>query len=234
MVGAARYQRGRPYHHLRTVRRALGSWRPRTALDVACGTGLSTRALAELGIAVLGLDPAAGMVAVARAATALPYAVGAAEALPVRTGAVELVTVSSGVHWFGPPFFAEAARVLRPGGALLLYDHAGAHLPGDPSFTDWVRGPYAARFPAPARGAMAGATDPGPHFATAATDRWLDPVLFTRDQLADYLLTQSGTLASPEPPDAVRRWLLDQLTPFFGTATRTVAFHATTQLLRPR
>ena len=144
-----RYGRGRPYHHRRTVARVLGDSRPGRALDVACGTGLSTRALVELGIPAVGVDVVPAMVAAARAA-GLPVAVAAAEALPVRDASVDLVTVSSGVHWFDPARFgAEAARVLRPGGALLLYEHAGADLPGEPAYRDWLRGTYLARHPPP-------------------------------------------------------------------------------------
>lgn len=163
------YAAGRPYHHERTLRRALSGaatsragrpgravrtpagrsgpaartpagW-PDSALDVACGTGLSTRALAELGIRAAGLDPVPAMVARARADTGLPFAVAAAEALPVADASVDLVTVASGVHWFDQDrFAAEAARVLRPGGTLLLYEHAGASLPDEPAYAGWLRG----------------------------------------------------------------------------------------------
>ena len=121
---ADRYAEGRPYHHARTLRRALAGWTPGLALDVACGTGLSTRGLAELGIATLGVDVDAAMVARARADTGLPYAVASAEALPIATGAVDLVTVGSAVHWSAAGaqvpgvLSAAAARCsgTRPGG----------------------------------------------------------------------------------------------------------------------
>jgi SAM-dependent methyltransferase len=228
-TGADRYADGRPYHHERTVRRALAS-RPGSALDVACGTGLSTRALAALGIPVVGLDPVPAMVARARADTGLPYLVGAAEAVPVRSAAVDLVTVSSGVHWFDPDrFAAEAARVLRPGGTLLLYEHAGADLPAEPAFRDWMRGTYSCRYPAPARGATADAFDGRGRFRVEASDRWPDEVRFDRAGFAAYLLTQSNLL--DEEPEPVRAWLLDQLAPFFPVA-RTVTFTASYRRLR--
>jgi hypothetical protein len=56
-AAADRYAEGRPYHHARTLRRALAGRTPHLALDVACGTGLSTRGLAELGIAAVGVAP---------------------------------------------------------------------------------------------------------------------------------------------------------------------------------
>jgi SAM-dependent methyltransferase len=187
---------------------------------------LSLRALVELGIPAVGVDLVPAMVA--RARTEGPVAVAAAEAVPVRGGSVGLVTVSSGVHWFGPGFFAEAARVLRPGGFLLLYEHGSACLADEPAFAEWRRGPFQDRFPPPDRGRLAPDAEPGPGFERLAADEWSDPIRFTRDGFADYLLTQSGVVASGEAP---RAWLLDQLAPFFP-AGRTVTFTASYQLLR--
>lgn len=230
-AAADRYAAGRQYHHERTLRRAL-TGRPGPALDVACGTGLSTRALAALGIPAVGLDPVPAMVARARADTGLPFVVGAAEALPVAEESVDLVTVSSGVHWFDPDrFAAEAARVLRPGGTLLLYEHAGADLPDQPAFRDWLRGTYLRRHPSPPRGAMADAFDGRGRFRLQAEDRWADEVTFDRAGFAAYLLSQSNLLGAP--PEPVRAWLLESLAPFFpGAAARPVTFTASYRRLR--
>jgi len=222
----ARYAAGRPYHHGRTVRRALGDRRSGRALDVACGTGLSTRALAELGMDPVGVDAVPAMVVWARRSTGLPYAVGSAEALPVADRSVDLVTVSSGVHWFPPArFAAEAARVLRPAGALLLYEHAGARLPDEPAFEDWMRA-HQRRHPAPPRGALAGRAEPD-GFVPVAAEQWADLVPFDRDAFADYLMSQSNVAGEP---DSVRDRLVAELAPFFP-GTREVAFSASYQLL---
>ena len=230
-VLADRYAEGRPYHHARTLRRALGGETPSLAVDVACGTGLSTRGLVELGIAAVGVDVAPAMVARARADTALPYAVAAAEALPFATGAVDLVTVGSGVHWFNQRRFAvEAARVLRPGGALLLYEHAGATLP-DPAFPDWMRGTYLHRFPSPARGALAADFPAEGAFVRDRSERWTDEVPMTRAQFAAYLATQSNV--ADEPPERIRDWFEAELAPFFGRGgPEPVSFRASCLLLR--
>lgn len=228
---ARRYARGRPYHHRRTVARALGDHRPGRALDVACGTGLSTRALVELGIAAVGVDVVPAMVAVARVG-GLPVAVASAEALPVRDASVDLVTVGSGVHWFEPDRFgAEAARVLRPDGALLLYEHSGADLPDEPAYREWVRGTYATRHPAPPRGPLAAEATP-PGFTVVRADRWPDLIPFTRDGYADYLATQSSVLT--EPADELSAWLRTELTPFFPAGPRPVTFHVSYQLFHRR
>ena len=231
VAAADRYAEGRPYHHARTLRRALAGQTPRVALDVACGTGLSTRGLAELGIATVGVDVVPAMVARARADTALPYAVATAEALPLATGTVDLVTVSSGVHWFDQRRFgAEAARVLRPGGALLLYEHAGPTLP-DPAFPDWLSGTYLRRFPSPRRGALAAEFPVPGVFVPERTGRWPDEVPMTRARFAAYLATQSNVAG--EPPDRVRAWFDAELVPFCpGDQPQPVRFQASYLLLR--
>lgn len=228
---ADRYAEGRPYHHARTLRRALAGWTPGLALDVACGTGLSTRGLAELGIAAVGVDVAAAMVARARADTGLPYTVGSAEALPVGTGSVDLVTVGSGVHWFDQQrFAAEAARVLRPGGALLLYEHGGGTLP-EPAFSDWKRGTYLRRFPPPPRGPLAADFPATGGFVLERTDEWPDEVAMTSAAFAAYLTTQSNVAG--EPADRVRGWFAAELAPFFDSGTgRVVTFRGSCRLLR--
>ena len=51
----------------------------------------------------------------------VPVVSGTAEALPLRDDVADLCTVGQGFHWFdAPAALAEAARVLRGGGALVL------------------------------------------------------------------------------------------------------------------
>src|SRR6185437_4437343 len=110
----------------------------------------------------------------------------------VATAAVDLVTVGSGVHWFDQQrFAAEAARVLRPGGALLLYEHGDATLP-DPAFLDWKRRTYLRRFPSPPRGPLAADFPAAGGFVPERTDEWPDEVAMTRAGFAAYLTTQSN------------------------------------------
>jgi SAM-dependent methyltransferase len=209
------------------------------ALDVACGTGLSTRALAAVGFDPVGVDVVVEMVEVARSDTGLSFIVGEAEHLPVATRCCSLVTVASGVHWFDQrAFYAEAARVLVPGGLLVLSEHAGAHLPGNPAFLDWARGAYVQRYPTPPRGVPAGGIDEVPdEFESFAAERRLDAVSFTPVELVEYLLTQSNVADAIERGDeqeqAVREWFLDQTATFFPAAGEPLdfAFYASIQCL---
>ena len=104
-------------------------------VDVGCGTGLLLAQLrARLGaqVRLLGIDPAPGMVAQAarRAQGRFDVAVGAAEALPIPDGSVDVaVACLSFDHWADQEAgLKECARVLRPGGTLVVADLFAAWL----------------------------------------------------------------------------------------------------------
>ena len=231
---AERYARGRPYHHRRTLERGLAfgpSIHDGVALDVACGTGLSTRALAELGFPVVGIDLTPAMVAVAHRQEGLPFALAASEAMPIRDGSVALVTVGSGLHWFdGSRFCAEAARVLVPGGTLLVYEHAGVALADDGQFTAWIGEVYLARYPSPPTpGRWLATVDTPDGFAKVASESWEDTVQFSHDELVAYLLTQGNVSSRIDAQEVsveeARHWLLDETAAFFlGSSRRGFSF----------
>ena len=95
-------------------------------LDVACGTGALARVAAERvapGGSVTGLDPDAGMLAVAAQAwPGIQWRAGAAEAIPFQDGAFARVVSQFGLMFFSDPAKAvqEMARVLAPGGRLVI------------------------------------------------------------------------------------------------------------------
>ncbi len=93
-------------------------------VEVGAGTGIATRGLRERGATVLPLDHGAAMLARLQArGAAFPPAVQAdAHQLPVRSGWADLVCYAQAWHWTDyPRAAAEAARVLRPGGALAIW-----------------------------------------------------------------------------------------------------------------
>ncbi len=121
---ARRYGAGRPSFHPLVLER-LGPYLQGTRLgvDVACGTGLSSAALAEVVEQVLAFDVSAAMLKEAQPHSRVRYAVAPAEALPVAAGVADVVTVAQAFHWFDrEAFLREVRRVLRPGGVLFLYD----------------------------------------------------------------------------------------------------------------
>ncbi|WP_030418808.1 class I SAM-dependent methyltransferase [Streptomyces sp. SCSIO 75703] len=109
--------------------------RPRTLLDVGCGTGIVTRRLAAGPGAprVTGVDRSVAMAG--RAAARLPGAVVRADAarLPFRDAEFDAVTSVWLLHLAGSAratraIVAECARVLRPGGVwVTTVDKGAAH-----------------------------------------------------------------------------------------------------------
>ncbi|GAA2424767.1 class I SAM-dependent methyltransferase [Streptomyces macrosporus] len=126
-------------------------------LDVGCGTGALTRAVAAAvspGGSVLGVDPSRQMVEYARRRAERrgensSFALGVAQELDAEDGSFDAVVSSFAVHHVPEDrrerAFAEMFRVLRPGGRLLVADfrgHAERHaaMVARAGFVDLARG----------------------------------------------------------------------------------------------
>jgi ubiquinone/menaquinone biosynthesis C-methylase UbiE len=95
------------------------------ALDAACGTGRHAAYLASRGHSVIGVDCSAGMLEVARAKVPdADFLQGDLRRLPVPDQHVDLVVCSLALAHVPDvaPVLAEFARVLRPGGHLVIAD----------------------------------------------------------------------------------------------------------------
>ena len=102
--------------------RALAQ-RPRSALDVGCGEGRFCRKLSEGDVETTGLDPTHNLIAAARSKHAGGrYVLGRAEELPFEDDAFELVVSYLSLIDIADfeRAISEMARVLKPGGALLI------------------------------------------------------------------------------------------------------------------
>jgi ubiquinone/menaquinone biosynthesis C-methylase UbiE len=125
--------RGQLHHEIadRTADLALACVpAPERILDVGCGTGYllgRLAARAPQADALAGIDAAPAMIEAARGAAAddrLRFLVGTAEQLPWPAGTFDLVvSTTSFDHWKDQQVgLAECARVLAPGGCLVLAD----------------------------------------------------------------------------------------------------------------
>lgn len=112
-------------------------------LDVATGTGFTALAFAPFVHSVVGLDVSTGMLRQAekhaerRGIANAVFQEGTAESLPFADGSFELVTCRIAPHHFlsVPKFLSETARVLKPGGSLVMADTT---VPDDlPEAADW-------------------------------------------------------------------------------------------------
>jgi demethylmenaquinone methyltransferase/2-methoxy-6-polyprenyl-1,4-benzoquinol methylase len=103
---------------------ALGLPPGSLVVDVAAGTGDLCRVLAAAGHRPVGVDLSFGMLAAAR--TAAPLVQADALRLPLPDGSVDGVTCGFALRNFValPPFLAELARVVRPGGRIALLEVA--------------------------------------------------------------------------------------------------------------
>lgn len=111
---------------------ALAEWlaargmAPRTAVaDIGAGTGILAELLLGLGCAVELVDPNGPMLDRARARLdgheRARFHGGRAEATGLANASVDWVTVGQAFHWFDPALTRpEFARILRPGGRVLL------------------------------------------------------------------------------------------------------------------
>jgi ubiquinone/menaquinone biosynthesis C-methylase UbiE len=126
-------------------------------LDVATGAGFTALALAPRVREVIGIDISPEMLAQAeeRACAAgtgnVRFQEAAAEALPFDDGSFDLVTCRIAPHHFLQVrrFVAEAARVLRPSGSLMIVDTTVPD--GQPEVDAWHNEAEALRDPSHVR-----------------------------------------------------------------------------------
>jgi len=102
-------------------------------LDVAAGTGTSSKAIQKAGAEVVALDFSPGMVQEGRKRHPdIEFVEGDAEALPFSAGSFDAVTISFGLRNVHNPQVAlgEMYRVLKPGGRIVIceFSHPPAPL----------------------------------------------------------------------------------------------------------
>ncbi len=243
---AERYATGRPYFHPHVVSR-IQAYLSLTesvsrALDVGCGTGLSTIALKAIARHVVGIDSSAEMIALAPPDPRITYGVAPAENIPVNNDDFDLITLSSVFHWISrSAFLGEARRVLRSHGWLIVYDnYFSARMAENPTFHTWWRERYLTKYPSPLRAWVGFAAEDVEKegFTLVGQEDYQNVVRFSVETLVDYIVTQSNIIAAVEGGKEriadIRQWLTASVTPFFADrAAATFMFHGPIWYLRP-
>ncbi len=194
--GYAAYRPGYPAELFAALARAARGHD--LAWDCATGSGQAARGLAPHFARVLGTDASAAQIGATVPHAGVEYRVAPAEASGLPDHGVDLVTVAQAAHWFDlPAFYAEARRVLKPGGALAIwcYERLSIEPALDAIVEDFYAGLLGAYWPPERRHVEAGYRDLPFPFAEAPFPRVDMTASWTLDQLLGYFSTWSALQA---------------------------------------
>ncbi|MFC9693318.1 methyltransferase domain-containing protein [Kribbella sp. NPDC056951] len=182
-----------------------------TAVDVGSGTGEDVAAFAELGLRAIGVEPSAGLRAEAVRRwpdSQAEFVDGLSDKLPFDDESVDVVRCERVLQHVDDPAGSvrEMARILRPGGRIVLIDTdwqtAIVH-PADPevlqrmvaSFLAEAANPYSGRL---LRGQLA---DAGLEIIGESASTWLEPQSGARQGFVSMMhvrAQQSGAITAAE------------------------------------
>jgi len=126
---ATEYERGRPGWPVEVVE--VGHVpAAATVLDLGAGTGKLTRLLVRAFQGVIAIEPAEAMRRILeRTSPEAETLAGTAQEIPLQDACVDAVFAAQAFHWFDDArSLSEIARVIRPGGAVLVL----ANVPAGP------------------------------------------------------------------------------------------------------
>jgi len=241
---AAGYASARPFLHpevFARVRDLIGMPEPlRRALDVGCGTGMSSVALLDLAREVTGVDVSVPMLQRARRAEHLHYLASSAEDLPFRDGSFDLIAACGSIDWVDRErFLPRAAELLVGGGWLVPLDFGDAGRSSDmPDLQRWHREVLRVAFPFPGSQDPMVTSDEAARFGFGAPAHpaFESPCRFTAARYADFLMTESNVIAAVEygerSAEGIRGWLEAELSGLFEGETREVTFGGYIQVLQ--
>jgi SAM-dependent methyltransferase len=178
-------------------------------LEVGCGTGRATTALARLGCRVVAVELGDALAEIARRNLAsFPNAVvinAPFEEWPLPGEPFDVVTAFDAWHWLDQEVALEkAAAALRPGGAIAIVggDHVAG---GDTNFFNEMQDCYEQFMPGTPKGLRLADADDIPHkdrglaahdaFDVPVFRRWMQETEYTTTTYFDLLQSFSGHIA---------------------------------------
>ncbi len=225
-VVAQRYAEARPRLHDHVV--ALLAERipaPHRALDMGCGTGLSTKPLTSFARVVVGVDASEEMLTARAGEDDAHYVRARAERLPFPEDAFDLATAASAIRWFGSETIGEIGRVLKPKAWLVVYDvRFRSEMVGEEAFAQWMKEECAPRYrPVPKNEFTSASVASIGFVPTWKADLRFD-VPMTQNMLVAYLMTHSERIAAVregrETEVQQETYLTEALRRFFPDAER--------------
>jgi SAM-dependent methyltransferase len=169
------------------------------ALDIACGNGQASRPLRQHFAQVLACDASVEQLRAAEDLAGIELFAASAEAQPLAGASLDLIVVAQALHWFATPaFFAEVARLLRPGGLFCAWCYGLMRIDDalDSLIDEFYRSTLAGYWPDGRASVDAGYRDIQAPFPRIAPPAFAIEAHWTFDHLTGYLRTWS----------AVQRW----------------------------
>jgi SAM-dependent methyltransferase len=214
------------------------------ALDVGCGTGLSTMALRDIAENITGTDNSHEMITVAQYDNKdkIPYYHAPAEQLPFKDQSFDILTVCGAINWIDRSlFFPEAKRVLKELGWLIIYNNfITEHMRECAAYERWYQDKYLRRYPTPPRDetpvTQAECDVYGFDFSQA--EDYTNEIFWSLDEYIDFLVTQSNVIVAVdtgnESLEDVKTWIHTTLAPIMPTKNGTFQFRGAIWYLQRR
>lgn len=123
-VTAAHYSAYRPPLHSAILARALHQSRTReTGLDIGCGTGYSSRELANFCNFVVGLEPSEAMLGQTTKHAKVNFVNALGEKIPLAPCSVDVVTLAGSLNYIEcNSLVNELVRICRTDAEIIVYD----------------------------------------------------------------------------------------------------------------